>query len=96
MNLCSELDNVGWGTSPNDQAIAFINEAGLYFWIFKAEEALVNDELLVVWGEELFLLKTVAFGAVGMIQGLDFLRLVVTGSDEGLVWVLAWLQDNPR
>jgi hypothetical protein len=73
LNLCGQLDDVVWRTGPNHQAVALIVETRLYLGVLKAKEALVNHELLVLRREELFLLKSVAFGAMSLIQSLEFL-----------------------
>lgn len=71
MDLCSQLNDVVRRTSPYHEAVALIAETRLDAGVLEAEEVLVDDELLVVWGKELFLLEAVAFGAVSVIQGSD-------------------------
>lgn len=73
MNLCGQLDNVAWRASPHRHAVALIDEARLYFRVFKAKEALVNYELLILWRQELFLLESVALRAMSIVQRLKFL-----------------------
>lgn len=76
MDLCSQLNDVVRRTSPNHEAVPLIAEAGLDAGVLETEEVLVDDELLVIWGKELFLLEAVAFGAVSVIQSLDlFLQM---------------------
>lgn len=71
MDLGGQLNDVVRRTSPDHEAVPLIAEARLDAGSFEAEEVLVDDELLVVWGQELFLLKAVSFGAVSVIEGLD-------------------------
>jgi hypothetical protein len=56
LDLCSQLNNVNWRACPNHEAVSLIAETGLDFGILKAKKALVNHELLVIRGKELFLL----------------------------------------
>lgn len=112
--MSGELDDVVRGTGPEDEAVSRIIEAGLNLGTLQPEEEGIDDEFLVVCGEELFLLLAISLGPVGGVEGLNLglrwsqygligccevrgtHRVVVAGIDEGLVRVLAGLDDDAR
>lgn len=67
LDLGGQLNDVVRRASPNHEAVPLIAEAGLDAGVLEAEEVLVDDELLVVWGQELFFLEAIALGAVSVV-----------------------------
>lgn len=83
LDFGGEQDDMLGRPGPKDETVAVVCEAWLDGRVRQAQEILVNDELLKVCGEELFLLLSVALYTMRLIEGLN-LDLKYVGSIFGL------------
>lgn len=71
LDLGRQLNDMIRRSGPEDEAIAVILEAGLDGRIGDAQQVLINDELLVLWREELVLLQRIALYTMRLVEGLN-------------------------
>jgi hypothetical protein len=75
LHLLGQMEDVVRGPSPEHQAIPRVSEARLQVRVLDPQEILVENELFVRVGQELFLLLGVPLLAVSGVKGLDLFLL---------------------
>jgi hypothetical protein len=89
LKLSGKLDDVDGRPGPKHHAIPLVLEARLDGRNLKPQEVLIDDELLKVGGDELFLLLCVTLDAMCGVQRLD-LSLVTHDKCQSLgTWIRA-------
>lgn len=118
--MSCEPDDVIWWSRPEDEAVPRVLESRHDRPVLEPEQERVDDQLLEVRTEELFLLLRVTLLAVCGVDGLDLLlcvvmppfsqhalspgfvcdevsyRIIVAGLNQGIIWIVSWLDYNSR